>query len=99
MNIDLSQLITVETRATAALAARRAAMRCSRMQGILALGEARWAEVLAYRATAPWPERIIIDSAGDWLRESQNIAFFGWLLDLSDAEVDDLFETAAGIAA
>ncbi|MDT8856479.1 hypothetical protein RNZ50_15905 [Paracoccaceae bacterium Fryx2] len=81
------------------LTARRAGMVCSRMQGILALGETRWAKVLAYRATATWPERVIIDSAGDWLRESQNVAFFACLVGFSDTEVDDLFETAAGIAA
>ena len=77
----------------------RASAQCSRMQGILALGEALWAKVLAYRETASWAEKIVIDDSGDWLRASQNIAFFGYLLGLSDAEIDDLFRTAEGIAA
>lgn len=77
----------------------RAAMSCSRMQGILALGESRWATILAYRATATWAEQIVIDAAGDWHRTSQNIQFFGYLLNLSDAEIDALFQTAAQIVA
>ena len=36
---------------------KRASMKCTRMQGILALGEARWGIVLAYRETATWAER------------------------------------------
>lgn len=100
MQIDLTQLQTADSRAAAALAAERAAMRCSRMQGVLTLGEARWSRVQAYRDTdASWAERIIINSAGDWLRMSENIQFFAYLLDLSDAEVDDLFRAARDVAA
>lgn len=85
----------------AAVEARRAAMACSRMQGILALGPERWGQVLAYR-DAPgtsFGERAIIDCAGIWRRQSQNIAFFAWLLGLDDAAVDALFEAAMGIEA
>lgn len=95
--IDWDSVITAKARAAAELQARRATMRCSRMQGILVLGEARWAAVMAYYETATWAERIIIDSADDWLRTSENIAFFGYLLNLSDAEMDAMFEAAAGV--
>jgi hypothetical protein len=83
------------------LAAERAGMSCSAMQGKLAVGPTMWAQVEAYRdsETTTWAERIIIDSAGQWMRMSQNIAFFAYLLGLSDAEVDDLFRAAAEIDA
>lgn len=77
----------------------RDGMRCTRMQGILALGPVRWGAVLAYRATASWGEQMVIDEASEWKRLSQNIQFFAWLLDLSPGEVDDLFRAAAEIAA
>lgn len=80
-----------------ALAAWRATASCTRMQGILALGEARWAMVLEYRNTATWAEQVVIDDAGNWHRASQNIAFFGYLLGLSDLEIDNLFLVAAEI--
>ena len=79
---------------------QRAAMVCSPMQGMLALGEARWAAVQDYRDNhATWAERVIIDRAGDWRRTSQNIAFFQYLLEMSDEEVDDLFRLAMTIEA
>ena len=71
----------------------------SKMQGILALGKARWGQVLAYRETATWGEQIVIDSAGNWARDSQNIAFFQYLIGLTDAETDALFIAAAQITA
>ncbi|NUB46816.1 hypothetical protein GEU84_020745 [Fertoebacter nigrum] len=99
MLIDLSRIVTAEAQAEQTLTVRRAAMKCSRMQGVLALGEARWSAVMDYRSTATWAEQVVIDSAGDWQRQSENIAFFAYLLGLSDAEVDALFETAATIKA
>jgi hypothetical protein len=85
--------------AVAELQAQRAGMSCTRMQGILALGPVRWAAVMTYHDTATWAEQVIIDSASDWQRLSQNIQFFAYLLNLSATEVDDLFITAAGIEA
>lgn len=83
-----------------ALATERAQMICSPMQGMLALGEARWQAVQDYRDNhATWAERVIIDRAGDWRRNSQNIAFFQYLLDMTDTEVDDLFRVAMEITA
>lgn len=83
-----------------ALAAERATMVCSPMQGILTLGETEWAKVLEYRdTTATWQERVIIDSALDWKRNSQNIAFFQYLLGYTDEQVDNLFRTAMQVEA
>lgn len=85
----------------AVLAEDRAGMVCTAMQGKLALGPDRWAIVEAYRddPATTWAERTIIDSAGQWVRTSENIAFFAYLLSLSDAEVDNLFRLAQGIDA
>ncbi|MDP1577834.1 MAG: hypothetical protein Q8L76_13940 [Cypionkella sp.] len=89
------------------LAAWRETAHCSRMQGILAIGETRWATVLEYRdqvatETQPattWAEVIVIDDARDWYRNSETIALFGWLLNLTDTEIDALFVAAAAITA
>ena len=82
-----------------ALSAWRTTAHCSRMQGILALGQTRWATVLEYRATATWSEVVVIDDARDWFRASEPIQLFGWLLNLTDTEIDDLFRAAAMIEA
>ena len=81
------------------IATIRKGMLCSKMQGILTLGETAWGEVQTYRETASWAEQIIIDSAQDWNRTSENIAFFGWLLNYTDAQMDAMFTTAAQVTA
>lgn len=82
-----------------ALAARRAAMVCSPAQGILALGEVEWSKVLSYRDNvAKWPEKIVIDSASEWCRASENIQYLGYLLGYTDEQLDMLFEAAMKIA-
>jgi hypothetical protein len=81
------------------LAAKREDVHCSRMQGILALGEARWGVVLEYRETATWAEKVVIDDANDWRRTSETIALFGWLLQLTDVQIDELFAIAMSINA
>ena len=87
--------------AAAFLAAERAAMVCSRMQGVLALGPTIWGLVQAYRdlPQTTWAERIIIDDAAIWHRTSQNIAFLGYLCGLIPEEMDTLFRSAATITA
>ena len=77
----------------------RAAMVISPLQGILTLGETEWGKVLAYREAASWAEKVVIDSAQDWQRNSQNIAFFGYLLGYSPEEIDGLFIAAAQVTA
>tara|TARA_R110000851_G_scaffold2217_1_gene8593 strand:- start:2365 stop:2859 length:495 start_codon:yes stop_codon:yes gene_type:complete len=78
---------------------KRQAMSCSKMQGILTLGETAWGEVLTYRDTASWAEQMAIDSAQDWNRTSENIAFFGYLLNYTDAQMDAMFTAAAQVTA
>ena len=90
-----------------ALAQARAAMVISPMQGILTLGETEWGKVLAYRdavdeggkQTTPWVQRTMIDNASDWVRTSQNIDFFGYLLGYTDEQMDDLFIAASQVKA
>jgi hypothetical protein len=82
-----------------ALAQSRAAMVISPLQGILTLGETAWGRVLAYRETASWAEKVVIDSAQDWQRNSQNIAFFGYLLGYTPEQMDALFIAAAKVTA
>ena len=82
----------------AILATERSTMSCTPLQGILTLGEAQWNKVLNYRdTTATWQEGVIIDSALDWRRNSQNIMFFQYLLGYTDTQVDDLFRAAARV--
>jgi hypothetical protein len=82
------------------LAAWRASACCSPMQGKLALGQAEWAKVETYRDTeATWAQRIIIDSAQEWRRNSEDIQFFGYLLQFNDDQMDALFAAAMQISA
>jgi hypothetical protein len=77
----------------------RQSMSCSKMQGILTLGETAWGQVLSYRETASWSERMVIDSAQDWQRTSENIQFIGYLLGYTDEQMDAMFVTAMGVSA
>ena len=80
------------------IAAERRGMYCTPMHGQLALGETNWGIILAWRDTqATWAQKVIIDSAQTWVRNSQNIAFFAYLLNFTDEQTDDLFRTAMGI--
>jgi len=90
-----------------ALAQSRAGMVISPLQGILTLGETEWGKVLAFRdgfdkdgkPFSSWGEKVIINSAQDWRRDSQNIAFFGYLLGYSPEQMDALFIAAAQVKA
>ena len=83
------------------LANQRAQMVCSKMQGILTLGETKWGEVLTYRdlATTTWSERMTIDSATEWHRTSQSIQFIGYLVGYTDEQMDAMFIAAALVEA
>jgi hypothetical protein len=84
------------------LARSRERMICSPLQGILTLGETEWGKILTYRDAkdeegnpiTPWEQRVMIDSALDWHRTSQNISFFGYLLNYTDEQMDVLFTAA-----
>lgn len=77
----------------------RAEMVITPLQGILTLGETEWNKVLAYRETASFAEKAIIDSAQDWKRTSQNIEFLGYLLSYTDEQMDALFIAAMEVTA
>ena len=88
------------------MAQARASMVISPMQGILTLGETEWGKVMAFRdgtnpdfPPATWAQIVIINSAGNWRRNSQNIAFFGYLLGYTDAQMDAMFIAAAKVTA
>jgi len=81
------------------LAQERAGMWCSPLQGKLALGEVRWAQVEAMLAspTTPFPMRIAISSAVQWDRKSQMMDELGWIMGLTATQIDDLFRAARQI--
>jgi hypothetical protein len=81
------------------LAKDRNQMSCTKTQGILTLGETKWVEVLEYRdlSTTSWAEKMIIDSATDWQRNSQNIQFIGYLVGYTDEQMDAMFVSAKDI--
>ena len=79
---------------TAMLAAEREGMSCTALQGKLAIGEDLWTEVVAYRDTAPWSQKMVIDSSDVWHRNSEDIQFLGYLLGVTDEQMDNLFRFA-----
>ena len=100
MNINLSRIITAESRAAAALAERRAGMVCSRLQGRLVLGPDVVARLDAI-ATDPaeaWGLRETIANATEWHRNSQTMAALAWVLGITGEQMDTLFEAAMQVA-
>jgi hypothetical protein len=81
----------------AVLTRQRESMSCSKMQGILTLGETKWGEVLTYRETATWSEKMVIDSAQEWQRTSENIQFIGYLIGFTDEQMDEMFTAATTV--
>lgn len=78
----------------------RTSAKCSPMQGKLALGQTEWAKIENYRDTqATWAQRIVIDSAQEWRRNSQDIQFFAYLLGYDEDQLDVLFTSAMQITA
>lgn len=79
----------------AALAAEREAMSCTRLQAMLALGEASWSTVSAALAAQPWEVRARFQDAAEWRRLNPLVAMLGQqVLGLTDAQMDDLFRLA-----
>ena len=79
-----------------ALSAERAAMKCSRLQGRLVLGEATCdaLDAMAADPATPWAMRQTIQNAIEWNRTSQAMTELGYLLGYSDTQMDDLFRLA-----
>lgn len=80
----------------AQLAAERAGMVCSRLQGRLVLGEATCAAIdaMAGDENTPWAMRQTILNAIEWRRTSQAMTELGYLLGYSDTQMDELFRVA-----
>jgi hypothetical protein len=81
---------------TQLLAAERATMVCSRLQGRLVLGEATCTalDAIANDDLTPWAMRQTINNAIEWRRTSQAMTELGYLLGYTDAQMDDLFRLA-----
>jgi len=81
---------------TEVLAAERAAMKCSRLQGRLVLGEATCdaLDAIAADPTTPWAMRQTIQNAIEWRRMSQSMTELGYLLGYTDTQMDELFRQA-----
>lgn len=79
-----------------ALAAERAGMVCSRLQGRLVLGEKTCAAIDAMAADdrTPWAMRQTILNAIEWRRTSQAVTELGYMLGYTDTQMDDLFRVA-----
>jgi len=78
------------------LAAERATMKCSRLQGRLVLGEATCTalDAMAADPATPWAMRQTIQNAIEWNRMSQSMTELGYLLGYTDTQMDDLFRLA-----
>jgi hypothetical protein len=73
----------------------RAKMSCTKMQGVLTLGEANWSKVMNFYTTdATWVQKAIIDSAANWRRTSDDLKFIGYLIGFDANQMDALFAAA-----
>ena len=81
------------------LAARRATMVCSPLQGRLVLGPEICAALDAMVAdpATPWAVRETISKASEWHRTSQTIDTLGWAMGFSPEQMDALFEAAVQV--
>lgn len=91
-----SEWVEVTPDPAEALAAERASMVCSRLQGRLVLGEATCdaLDAIASDVETPWAMRQTINNAIEWRRTSQAMTELGYLLGCTDAQMDDLFRAA-----
>lgn len=82
------------------LEAWRNGVRCSPLQGKLALGEQEWAKVEQILAdpALPFAMRMAITSVTEWRRNSQTMDELAWLMDYTPEQVDDLFNAAIQIS-
>lgn len=78
----------------------RAAMKCSRRQGKLALGEEKWNEVLSIAddPEMPWGLRVAVHDTYEWHRNSEEMSALIWAMGLTPEEADDLFRAAMKVS-
>ncbi|QCO57448.1 hypothetical protein EOK75_17190 (plasmid) [Pseudorhodobacter turbinis] len=81
------------------LVQRRSEMKCTPLQGKLALGETAWEQVELILAdpTTPFAMRVAILSSTEWERTSQMMDELAWFLGYTPEQVDALFVAAASI--
>jgi hypothetical protein len=80
----------------------RAGLSCTKMQGVLTLGEVMWGRVIAFCDDDPSTTLIqkeIINSSDNWTRNSENIQFIGYLIGFNDEQMDAMFTAAALVEA
>jgi hypothetical protein len=92
-----SEIAMLQPDPSVALAEWRSNASCSNAQGILALGETKWNTLLEYSLGASWAEKMVIEDTSDWWRMSQDTAYLGYALNLTDTEMDDVFILASTI--
>lgn len=80
-------------------AARRAKMRCSRLQGRLTLGPQVCALLDGFAADpeTSWAMRETIQNAAEWQRGSQTMDELGYALGFTPEQMDDLFAIAMDV--
>ncbi|MGV8987663.1 MAG: hypothetical protein ACOH2H_15435 [Cypionkella sp.] len=83
------------------IASERASMRADRWQLVVALGQDRWATVLAFRdePESTWAMRQIIDTAITIPRISETVDLLAYALGMDDAAVDQVFTVAMSLHA
>lgn len=87
----------IDTRTSAQIiAAYRATLVCTPLQGRLALGQAVCAQLDAYLdlPTTPWAMREVARNALEWQRSSQAMDALGWAMGYAPEQMDALFEAA-----
>ena len=77
----------------------RDSLTCTRLQGILILGEIEVARLDAFIDNLPnnWALRQIVDNSQTWHRNSQDIQMLGFALNYTPDQMDALFIAAAGL--
>lgn len=99
MNIDWSQMVTVESAAAEFEAAAWATLKCTRLQGRLVLGPETCAtlDAMAADPATPWAMRETIANAAAWHCNSQSMDELAYLLGYSDADRLALFRKAVEV--
>ena len=94
--VEADRVLRTVTISDMAIEDIRKGMSCTKMQGVLTLGEANWSKVMAFYTTdATWVQKAIIDSAANWRRTSDDLKFIGYLIGFDDGQMDELFTIAS----
>jgi hypothetical protein len=96
--VEADRVLRTMTIADVSIEELRAGMSCTKMQGVFTLGEIMWGKVISFRdnPTTTLIQKEIINSSDNWTRNSEDILFFGHLLNYTPEQIDDLFRVASG---